>query len=81
MNFTDLFNTLDGIIGDSATFMGLSFLLNDGILTVDLFDSGVIGGSPVFLCEYAANNSEYPISFAAVDVDELKDQIKHYTRA
>lgn len=81
MNFTTLFNIVDGIIGESSTFKGLTFLLDDGVLTVDLFESGIVGGDVSFLCEFVPHNAPYPISFAAVNVDELREQIEHYTKA
>lgn len=77
MNFDKLFNLVDGLIGDIATFRGLTFSMEQGIFTIDLYDSGV-GSLPTFICDFTPHNAIEPISFAAVGVEELKEQISHY---
>jgi hypothetical protein len=77
MNFDRLFQLVDGLIGDIASFRGLTFNMEHGVFTIDLFDSGV-GNDPAFICDFVPHNAIEPISFAAVGVDELKEQIQHF---
>lgn len=79
MTFDKLFTVLDDLIGDIATFCGLTFRFEHGDLTVDLFIEGTEGEEPMYICDFKKSGStEEPIYFAAKGLEELKEQISHH---
>lgn len=77
MSFDNLFNLVDALIGDIATFRGITFNLDHGMFTIDVF-GGETEDRVMFLCDFVPHNSTEPVSFAACGVDELREQIALY---
>ena len=78
MSFDKLFITVDNLVGDIATFKGLTFNFDNGVLVVDTFTTGH-DEDFMYVCDFIPQD-EYlePVSFAAKGVEELKEQIEHY---
>ncbi|MGG3797706.1 hypothetical protein [Metabacillus fastidiosus] len=76
MRFDTLFNLVDGLIGDLYAFRGLTFSLEHGLFTIDVYhvDSD---NEIMFLCDFTPGNAVEPITFTACGVEELKEQIEH----
>jgi len=78
MGLDNLFKIVDSLAGDVASFKGLLFTTDNGLLIIDVYETGRVAES-FFLCEYASyDESIEPISFAAVNIDELKEQLEYY---
>jgi len=77
MSFDKLFTTIDSLIGDVATFKGLAFSFEHGILIVDVYETGYEDDF-LFVCDFIPRDEEEPVSFAAKGIEELKDQLEYY---
>lgn len=73
MDFNKLFEIVDRLVGDIATFKGLSFDFEHGTLVIDYYDTGY-KGEIMFVCDFTPRFEGEPISFAAKGIDELKLQ-------
>lgn len=73
-----LFNIIDGLVGKEATFKGLAFSFENGVLVVDIFSTGY-DDDYMFICDFIPHDESLePVSFAAKGIGELKDQIEYY---
>lgn len=77
MNFNNLFIIIDNMLGDIATFKGLSFEFDHGMLVIDYFDLG-LKDNFTFICEFHNYDTDSVEYFAAVDLEELREQFEHY---
>lgn len=78
MRFDKLFTIIDSLIGDVATFKGLTFSFEHGILIVDMYETGYEDDF-LFVCDFIPRDEEEePVSFAAKGIVELKDQLEYY---
>lgn len=78
--FDKLFTFVDSVIGEKATFKGLTFTLELGVLIVDFFETG-FDNEVMIICDYIADAEDVePVSFAAKGIAEFKEQIEYYTK-
>ena len=78
MSFQKVFEVVDKIVGDVTIFKGLTFALDEGILTVDVFLDNA--DDRMYICEFTPYNALEPLAFAAKGEVELKEQINAHIR-
>jgi hypothetical protein len=82
MNLTKLFNLIEGLIGDVATFRGLTFELAHGIMIIDFvtgidFEGDVVDGYIIGFAPYA-EDADVINQFALNDIECVKEIISTY---
>lgn len=82
MNLTALFNMIEGIIGDVATFRGLTFEFEHGIMVIDFvtdyeFENDIVDGFLIGFAPYE-DGALVVNEFALNDIECVKEIISTY---
>lgn len=86
MKLNELFELVDGLVGDLATFQGLQFNLPHGIMVVDtvsdyayVLDNGEVDHLSGFVVDFAPlDELQSPATYFAPDTEALKYIISEF---